>query len=123
MFAGKNIDSLDVWLRSNYPRYGGKGYYEELTEGQSELKSLFTPPYAFSAGAPLAVMYEKIYYYQGLEKWLDVLIKSATGGKDGTYELNYLKLVPYTQDKIITPPNYDTQYGNSGGEGCTFVLD
>ncbi len=123
MFAGKAISSADLWLRYNYPRYGGKSYYEEITEGQSELNSLFVKQYEFSVDNPLAVLYEKIYYYQGLEKWLDVLIKSATGGKDGTYELNYLKLIPYTQDKIIVPPNYDTSYGNTGGEGCTFVLD
>lgn len=123
MFAGKTIESTDEWLRNNYPRYGGKSYYEELTEGQSELNSLFVQRYGFSVDNPLAILYEKIHYYQGLEKWLDVLIKSAIGGKDGTYELNYLKLIPYTQDKIIVPPNYDTNYGNTGGEGCTFVLD
>jgi len=121
-FAGKEITSLDNWLRYNYPRYGGTGYYEELAEGQSELNSLFTPPYSFGTSKPLAVLYEKIYYYQGMFKWTDKLIKYATGGKDGTYELNYLKLVPYTQEKLISPPDYG-DYGNKGGEGCTFVLD
>lgn len=122
-FKGKEIKSFDNWLRYNYPRYGGKGYYEELAEGQSELNSLFTPPYSFKVDAPLAVLYEKIYYYQEMFKWTDQLIKYATGGKDDTYELNYLKLVPYTEGKLIGPPNYVEKKGNTGGEGCTFVLD
>jgi len=123
-FGSRNhIDSLSVWLKYNYPITGGKSYYEILTEGQSEIKGLFAPEFEYSIDKPLAVLYEKIYYYYGgeygPEAWLDRAFKAITGGKEGTYELNYLKIVPYTQEDIIVPKKED----GSGGEGCTFILD
>jgi len=114
-----NIDSLDVWLKNNYPIAGGRSYYEILTDGQSEIKGLFAPAFEYSIDKPLAVLYEKIYYYHGAEAWLDKAFKTIAGGEKGTYELNYLKIVPYTQEDIIMPKKQD----GSGGEGCTFLLD
>lgn len=120
MFAGKNIDSLDDWLRSNYPRYGGKSYYEELAEGRSELNSLFTPPYSFSVDNPLAVLYERIYYYHIADATITKVWETIFGGSTQN-TFNFLKLVPYTQKALINPP---VTSGNTyQGEGCTFVLD
>ena len=120
MFAGKNIDSMDAWLRNNYPRYGGKSYYEELTEGQSELNSLFTPAYEFRVDNPLAVLYEKIYYYHIVDATITSVWETIFGGSTQN-TFNFLKLVPYTQDALINQP---VKGGNGyQGEGCTFVLD
>ncbi len=114
-----NIDSIDTWLKNNHPAWEAASYYKFLIQGQSELKSFFTPDYSYSIDKPLAVLYEKIYYYHGIEEVLDRLWKLISGGKEGSYDLNFLKLVPYTQEDLIHPPNED----RTGGEGCTFILD
>lgn len=114
-----NINSLDLWLKYNYPKTGGKSYYDGLTEGQSELKGLFTSQYYYSIDEPLAVVYEKIYFDQEIIKKSDQLWKFVFGGDDAQYEYNFLKIIPYTQESLIHPPKED----GTGGEGCTFILD
>ncbi len=122
-FAHRYIPSLNVWLKHNYPATGGKSYYNHIVEGQSQLRNPFIPRYAsYNVDTPLSVTYEKIYT---LRSWQDSgIIKRAWQGtlgqvyavvnKEHLYELNYVKLVPYTQDDLVDPIK---------GEGCTFILD
>jgi hypothetical protein len=119
--ASTTIDSLDVWLKNNYPRFGGESYYEILTEGQSELKGLFVPKYEFSMDEPLAVLYEKIHYYHGADKFLTGAWDYLISDLPDKAELDYLKLVPYTQERIVGKPVLTG--GQYEGEACTFILD
>lgn len=117
-----SIDSLNVWMKYNYPMTGGRSYYEILTEGQSELNGIFAPNYVFSVYSPLAVLYEKIYYYHGADVSITGIWDTITPYENDNGEVNYLKLVPYTQERLVGPlENADGSY--SGNEGCTFILD
>ncbi|MBN1644479.1 hypothetical protein JW851_00365 [Candidatus Woesearchaeota archaeon] len=115
-----NVDSLNAWLMYNYPVTGSKSYYELIAEGQSPVKDVFVPRYgAYSVDTPLGILYEKVYAKNELFRWR--WLKDVVGfGKDELnsdekfYTLNYVKVVPYTQEMIINPDK---------GEGCTFVLD
>jgi hypothetical protein len=114
-FGSKNtIDSLDVWMRNNYPKIGGKSYYESLTEGRSALHGQRIEKYDLNT--PLAVLYEKIHIKQGFFKLSGDVLKLF--GLEGTKsnEINWLKIVPYTQKEIIG-------IRKEGGESCTFILD
>lgn len=102
----KYIDSFDVWLRYNYPSFDERSYYEIITEGQSSVKDPFTLRYpGYNLEFPLAILYEKIYETRVL-----------LGEKRDIDELNYVKVVPYTNERI-------TGSSKTGGEACAFILD
>ncbi|MBW2978747.1 hypothetical protein KY304_01390, partial [Candidatus Woesearchaeota archaeon] len=120
------ITSFDMWLRYNYPITGSLSYYEHIVEGQSSLKNSFSTRYPkYSLDFPLTVLYEKIYvrkdFFESLQDWrwlgtinnpFGIIISEIQ--KYTVYELNYVKLVPYTQESLIDQKN---------GEGCIFILD
>lgn len=110
------ITTLDVWMKYNYPRLGGDSYYKLLTEGRSSLTGLFGQPFEYDVDVPLAVLYEKIYVRQAFFDWLDKAWTAVFGGTRRDATIDNLKLVPYTQEKLIGP------HAN-GGEACSFVLD
>ncbi|MBD3361307.1 hypothetical protein GF358_00790 [Candidatus Woesearchaeota archaeon] len=124
-FGNREIRSLDAWIRFNYPLTGGESYYEVIVEGQSPVKNVFEPRYgAYDVQTPLAVLYERIYAEQEFIKflhysweWIDQHIAlEPMEHKDMSkvFQLDYVEVVPYTQEAIIDPIK---------GEGCTFVLD
>jgi hypothetical protein len=114
-FGSREIDSLDMWLKYNYPEFGSVSYYESLAEGRSHLQGARVY-FTYHVDIPLAVMYEKIYIKHAARTNLGKAWAFVTGGQEEIYEINWLKLVPYTQHNLLGPRE-------QGGESCSFILD
>jgi hypothetical protein len=66
-------------------------------------------------------LYEKIHYYHGADVALTGVWDYLFGDLSETSELDYLKLVPYTQERIVGQPVLKNNIYH--GEACTFILD
>lgn len=112
-FGNREVDSLMEWMSLNPVPRTQTPYLQYVYEGQPG-SDLLKPYYKFTPNQDgLAILYERVNV-QSLTSTLETPVKWVGLISSKSEDKNYLKLVPYTQESIISP---DT------GEGCTLIID
>jgi hypothetical protein len=115
-FKQKQIISLEEWMSLNPVPRTNTPYLQYIYEGQTGtdlFKPKYRPKYSFVADERgLAVLYQRVNVH-GLESAVTTPLKWIGAIPEKTPDLNYLKLVPYSQEAIIS----------QDGEGCTLIID
>jgi len=111
-FKQKQIISLENWMSLNPVPRTNTPYLQYIYEGQTGT-NLFKPKYSFVVDERgLAVLYQRVNVHE-LESAITTPLKWLGAIPEKTPDLNYLKLVPYSQEAIIS----------QDGEGCTLIID
>ncbi len=112
-FGNREVDSLMEFMSLNPVPKTKTPYLQYVYEGQPG-SDLLKPYYKFSVtNEGLAIIYERVNV-QSAKSILETPVKWIGLISEKSQDLNYLKLVPYSQESIIAP---DT------GEGCTLIID